>query len=103
MTQLGMEREVHVEDHSEGLETMKDALEFDPAKTAVLTVDMHRGHLDMNNATMPALPDEATRVLDGASDFLKFARDHGIKVYHAVITMREKEIADSMNPRHAVG
>ncbi|HIC59286.1 MAG TPA: cysteine hydrolase [Rhodospirillales bacterium] len=103
MSQLGMKRDVHVEDHSEGLETMKDALEFDPAKTAVLTVDMHRGHLDMTNATMPALPDEATRVLDGASDFLKFARDHDIKVYHAVLTMREKEIADSMNPRHAVG
>ena len=32
MSQLGMKRDVHVEDHSEGLETMKDALEFDPAK-----------------------------------------------------------------------
>jgi nicotinamidase-related amidase len=103
MSQLGMKRDVHVEDHSAGLATMKEALEFDPAKTAVLTVDMHRGHLDMTNATMPALPDEATRVLGGAGDFLGFAREHGIKVYHVVLTMREHEMAASLNPRHAVG
>jgi hypothetical protein len=99
MSQLGMKRDVHVEDHSAGLATMKEALEFDPAKTAVLTVDMHRGHLDMTNATMPALPDEATRVLGGAGDFLGFAREHGMKVYHVVLTMREHEMAASLNRR----
>jgi|TARA_B110000014_G_scaffold259084_1_gene246246 nicotinamidase-related amidase len=103
MSELGKKRDVHVEDHSIGLATMKEALEFDPKKTAILTVDMHRGHLDMVNATMPALPEEATRVLDGASDFLKFARLHEMKVYHVVLTMREHEMADSLNPRHAVG
>ena len=57
MSELGKKRDVHVEDHSIGLATMKEALEFDPKKTAILTVDMHRGHLDMVNATMPALPE----------------------------------------------
>ena len=51
MSELGKKRDVHVEDHSIGLATMKEALEFDPKKTAILTVDMHRGHLDMVNAT----------------------------------------------------
>ena len=55
MSELGTTRDVHVEDHSAGLAKMKEALEFDPATTAVLTVDMHRGHLDMVNATMPAI------------------------------------------------
>ena len=103
MSELGTTRDVHVEDHSAGLAKMKEALEFDPATTAVLTVDMHRGHLDMVNATMPALPDESTRVLDGAGEFLKFARQHGMKIYHVVLTMREHEMAASINPRHAVG
>ena len=103
MDDTGLARDIHVEDHSAGLQTMKDALQIDPARTAVLTVDMHRGHLDMINATMPALPDEATRVLEGAGDFLKFARDNGLKVYHVVLTMREHEMSASINPRHAIG
>ena len=36
MSELGKKRDVHVEDHSIGLATMKEALEFDPKKNSYI-------------------------------------------------------------------
>jgi hypothetical protein len=45
---------------------------------------MHRGHLDMDVATMPATPEDAARVIAGAQDVLRFARSLSIPIIHVV-------------------
>ena len=59
MSSVGVPRTVEIEDHAEGLAMMKAELEIHPGKTALVTIDMHRGHLDMTHATMPPFPDDA--------------------------------------------
>ncbi len=103
MSDIGTARTIEVEDHSEGVAFENNRLNIDPATTAVVTIDMHRGHLDMTHATLPARPDEAERVLEGAGDFLKFAREHGLKIFHIVLTMREREWDRAINPRASGG
>ena len=57
-------------------------------KTAVVTIDMHRGHLDMDVATMPAKPEDAKRVIANARAALDFARKLKIPVIHVVLVYR---------------
>lgn len=59
-----------------------------PRETAVITIDMHRGHLDMDVATMPAKPEDATRVIANARAALDFARGQGMPVIHVVLVYR---------------
>src|SRR5713226_1941212 len=63
-------------------------LELRPAETAVITIDMHRGHLDMDVATMPAKPEDAKRVIANARAALDVARARGIPVIHVVLVYR---------------
>lgn len=71
---------------------MNETLHIDPARTAVLTVDMQRDYLDLAIASSPVLPAEAERVLSGTRDLLAFARGLGIPVVHAYSTRRPQEI-----------
>lgn len=57
-------------------------------ETAIVTIDMHRGHLDMDVATMPARPEDAKRVIANAKAVLDFARSAGIPVIHVVLVYR---------------
>ena len=41
-------------------------LTIDPKRTAVVTIDMHRGHLDPSVATVPAKPEGCRRVIAAA-------------------------------------
>ena len=59
-----------------------------PGKTAIVTIDMHRGHLDMDVATMPAKPEDARRVVANARAALDFARDLKVPVIHVVLVYR---------------
>ena len=61
---------------------------LDPRRTAVVAVDMHRGHLDMDVATMPTSPEDARRVITNARAALDFARGAGIPVIHVVLRYR---------------
>ncbi len=63
-------------------------LVLDPRQTAIVTIDMHRGHLDMDVATMPAKPEDARRVIANARTALDFARDAGIPVIHVILVYR---------------
>jgi len=63
-------------------------LVLDPKQTAVVAVDMHRGHLDMDVATMPARPEDAQRVITNARAVLDYARDRGVPVIHAILVYR---------------
>jgi nicotinamidase-related amidase len=59
-----------------------------PDKTAIITIDMHRGHLDMDVATMPAKPEDAKRVVANARAALDFARGLKVPVIHVVLVYR---------------
>jgi hypothetical protein len=59
-----------------------------PKETAIVTIDMHRGHLDMDVATMPTKPDDAKRVIANARTALDFARGLKVPVIHVVLVYR---------------
>jgi nicotinamidase-related amidase len=56
------------------------------ASLAVVTIDVHRGHLDPAVATMPLAADRATRVVAANGRLVAAARDHGQPVGHVVTT-----------------
>jgi nicotinamidase-related amidase len=53
-------------------------------RAAVLTVDLLRGHLDPEHATLPLEPDAAARVVDANRTFLTEARELGMPIVHGV-------------------
>ena len=63
-------------------------LRLSPKDSAIITIDMHRGHLDMDVATMPATPEDAQRVIANGRAVLEFARERKIPVIHVVLTFR---------------
>ena len=63
---------------------------------AVLTIDVHRGHLDPTCATLPLPSDVSARVTDANVRFLRRARAAGIPIVHAVTYYRDlDEIASN--------
>ena len=66
-------------------------LGVDTVRPAVLTIDLHRGHLDMDVATLPLPQAPAARVVEANRAFLQNARVHGIPVVHVVTEYRSKE------------
>ena len=67
---------------------LKKQLTIDQSETAIVAVDMHRGHLDPSVATMPASQEDCKRVITHASDVLKFARTRNIPVIHVILIHR---------------
>src|SRR5262245_8362997 len=62
---------------------------IDPMETAVVAIDMHRGHLDMSVATMPTKPEDAERVVRNAKAALALARSRDVPVIHVVLVYRK--------------
>jgi len=59
---------------------------------AVISVDMHRGHLDPGVATLPLTPPEkCQRVIKNTERFLKTIREKGIPVIHVVTVYRDSD------------
>jgi len=56
--------------------------------TAVLTIDMHHGHLNPETATLPVPADRAEAVLDHAETLVTRARDAGYPVLHVTTAYR---------------
>jgi nicotinamidase-related amidase len=79
---------VKIVDRGRMVSILKSKLRIDPAKTAMVTIDMHRGHLDPSVATMPAAPEDCDRVIDHGKDVLNFARSRKIPVIHMVLIHR---------------
>jgi biuret amidohydrolase len=80
--------QVEIVDRSSLMQGLYKELRLAPKQTAIVTVDMHRGHLDMDVATMPAKPEDAERVVAHARSALDFARAQGIPVIHVVLVYR---------------
>ncbi|MCC7484707.1 MAG: cysteine hydrolase [Burkholderiales bacterium] len=82
---------IEVEDHAAEYAVLNRSLTFDPARTAVITIDMHRGHLDPVNATLPLPHRKAEQVLVHARAALRIARKAGMHVVHVVAGVRPIE------------
>jgi nicotinamidase-related amidase len=79
---------IDIVDRSSLLAGLYRQLELDGQHTAIVAIDMHRGHLDMNVATMPAQPADAKRVVANAREALDFARARAIPVIHVILVYR---------------
>lgn len=79
-------------DRSQFVDAVKSELQIDPRRTAIVTVDMHRGHLDPAVATQPVPADDARRVLAATARALAVARTAGLPVIHVVLTLRPAEV-----------
>jgi nicotinamidase-related amidase len=82
-------KNVDIVDRSSLLKGLYRELSLRAEETAVVTIDMHRGHLDMEVATMPAKPEDAKRVIASAGEALEFARKARIPVIHVVLVYRQ--------------
>lgn len=60
-------------------------------RPAVVTIDMHRGHLDPSVATMPLSEEVAQRVVRANVDLLRRTRERGVPVVHVVTGYRSVE------------
>jgi len=69
-------------DRSRMIERMKNALELDPAQTAVVTIDCQRGNLEPAIASLPVPESECDRVISGTNRLLALARRAGVAVIH---------------------
>jgi biuret amidohydrolase len=79
---------VEIVDRSSMFARLYEGLVLRPRETAIVTIDMHRGHLDPEVATMPAKPSDAQRVVARAREVLQFARAHGVPVIHVKLVFR---------------
>lgn len=62
------------------------------SKFAIVSVDMHRGHLDPEVATLPLLPKErCDRVIANAQKFFHAAREKGVPVISVVTLYRDSD------------
>jgi biuret amidohydrolase len=80
--------EIVIVDRSSMIDRLHAGLQLNPRQTAIVTVDMHRGHLDPSVATMATDPRDARRVIAAAGDLLDFARGAGIPVIHVKLVYR---------------
>jgi nicotinamidase-related amidase len=77
-----------VVDRAEMVRVLNQELRIDPARTAVITVDCHRGHLDPEVATLPVAPEAAASVVANTARLLDVARRAGMGVVHVILQNR---------------
>src|SRR6266508_4253343 len=61
-------------------------LHLSAKETAIVTIDMHRGNLDMYMSTKP---EDAKRVIANAKQVLEFSRKNNLQVIHVVLVYRK--------------
>ena len=75
-------------DRREFVEALRSQLTIDPRRTAILAVDVHRGHLDPEIGTMPVLPSDAARCRAALARLLAGARTARVPVIYVLLTYR---------------
>ena len=63
----------------------------DKVRAAVVAIDLHRGHLDMSVATMPASPDTAARVVAANRRLFDWCRTRQVPIIHLVTQYRDAQ------------
>jgi biuret amidohydrolase len=66
-------------------------IRLDPRATAVVAIDMHRGHLDPNVATLPLPADRCAAVVKRAAALFDDVRRLGVRVVHVVTEYRDPD------------
>lgn len=89
-------------DRADFLARMKEYLAIDPATAAVVTIDLHRGHVDPDVATLPIPAEKANQVVTNTVRLLDLARRRGMPVIHVVLTKRPVEARTPKPHRKAV-
>lgn len=69
-------------------ERLNERLQLDPAATAVVAIDTHRGHLDPEIATMPVAAEVAAEVVENSRRLLTATRRAGIPTAFLVMHNR---------------
>lgn len=62
---------------------------MDTENTAVLTVDLHRGHLDPEIATLPVPPKRSEEIVESAEKLVTSARKSGHPIIHVTTAYRD--------------
>jgi len=73
-----------VVDRRDMMRSLNDALAVDPRRTAVITIDCQRSHLDLAVATMPMAPQAAASLVTAIARLLRVARGSGMSVIHVL-------------------
>jgi nicotinamidase-related amidase len=66
-------------------------ISLDPRTTAVVAIDMHRGHLDPVAGTLPLAAERCGPVIQRAADLFTEVRALGVPVVHVVTEYRDPE------------
>ena len=75
-------------DRREFVQALRSQLSVDPRRTAILAVDVHRGHLDPEIGTMPVAADDAARCRAAVAKLLAGARAVRVPVIYVLLTNR---------------
>ncbi len=81
-------RQVEIVDRSDMVANLNSRIKMDPASTAIVAIDMHRGHLDPSIATMPATPEDCKNVISHTKDLFDWARERNIPIIHVILIQR---------------
>src|SRR5260370_40256066 len=68
--------------------TGETMIRLDPKRTAAVAIDMHRGHLDPEMATLPLAAERCGPVIDRAAQLFQSLRQRGVPIVHAVTEYR---------------
>jgi len=62
---------------------------IDPVRTALVAIDMHRGHLDPEVATLPLAAERCDLVIVRAAQLFAALRAHRMPIVHVVTEYRD--------------
>jgi nicotinamidase-related amidase len=64
-------------------------IRLDPKRMAAVAIDMHRGHLDPEVATLPLAAERCGPVIDRAAQLFQGLRQRGVPIIHVVTEYRD--------------
>lgn len=64
-------------------------MRLDPARTAMVAIDMHRGHLDPSVATLPLAAERCGPVIKRAAALFAALRERAVPIVHVVTEYRD--------------
>lgn len=83
--------EVKILDRVKFINAMKEQLTINPKSVALVAVDIHQGHLDLEIAPMVVEEDDRKRVLENSKRLIEIVRKCGIPVNHVIFQLRPIE------------